>query len=237
MRQWRYRFFVLAAFFLLGGCSALRPTTLYKLDSGDPGIPRHNSMAVLLGPVTVADYLQRDSALVQRHVDGSLSMARDAEWAGDLLGDIDQLLLRQLAWRLDTQRLVLEPAAQGFKPDVTVEVSISRLDSGPEQPAVLEAQWRLLDRQGRLSESRLVRLQEPHRGTTADQVRAQSAVLQRLAEELAVAIRPLAQHAAPETPRKPAPSAPPKVATPTPQPQVPIIPMATPTRDVEVYRF
>ncbi|TBW13064.1 membrane integrity-associated transporter subunit PqiC [Azotobacter chroococcum subsp. isscasi] len=239
MRFPRFRLLVLlAALSLLGACSFRPTTTLYRLDGGDPAIPERNGMAVLLGPVTLADYLRQDTLLVQRHEDGSLSTARNARWAGDLKADIDQLLLRQLAWRLDSHRLVPEPGAPGFKPDVQVQLNITRLDSGPKQPAVLEAQWRLLDRQGRLRESRLIRLEEPHQNSSADQVRAQSLVLQRLAEQLAAAIRPLAKQQAsapaPE-PRKTARAVAPKVEK--KPPQVPDIPIVSPTRDVEVFRF
>lgn len=238
MRFPRFRLLVLLAVLsLLGACSLRPTTTLYRLDSGDPETPERNGLAVLLGPVILADYLQKDAVLVQRHEDGRLSTARDARWAGDLKADIDQLLLRQLAWRLDSHRLVPEPGAPGFKPDVQVQLNITRLDSGPKQPAVLEAQWRLLDRRGRLNESRLIRLEEPHQGSSADQVRAQSVVLQRLAENLAAAILPLAkqQQAPVAEPRKTARAAVPKVEE--KPPQTPDIPVARPTRDVEVFRF
>lgn len=86
-------------------------------------------MAVVLGPVSVADYLQRETFL-QRQPDGSLTSATDGRWAGSLSSDIDQLLVRQLAWRLDSQRVVLAPATAGFNPDVQVLLSITRLDSG-----------------------------------------------------------------------------------------------------------
>ncbi|MFP3589396.1 PqiC family protein, partial [Paraburkholderia sp. SIMBA_055] len=87
-------------------------------------------------PVSVADYLQRETFL-QRQADGSLSAATDGRWAGSLSSDIDQLLVRQLAWRLDSQRVVLAPATAGFSPDVQVLLSITRLDSGRNQPAIL----------------------------------------------------------------------------------------------------
>ncbi|MFT8157982.1 ABC-type transport auxiliary lipoprotein family protein, partial [Salmonella enterica] len=88
------------------------------------------------------------------------------------------------------QSLVLGPADEGFAPEVQIELSITRLDSGPAYPAVLEAQWRLRDKAGKHLGSRLVRLQEEHLGTTADQVRAQSALLQRLSEMVAGAVEP-----------------------------------------------
>ncbi len=99
-------------------------------------------------------------------------------------------MLRQLAAQLNSQDLSLPPVQQGFSPELKVELSVTRLDSGPEQPAVLEARWRLFDKDGRQQASRLVRLQEAHDGTTADQVRAQSELLQRLSQDLASAMQP-----------------------------------------------
>ena len=176
----------------LTGCAALQPTPMYRLDNGTSGVPAQtDGAAVLLGPVVLADYLRRD-ALLQRLPDGSLAAdGQRARWAGSLQDDIDQLLLRQLAWRLKTQSLEMSPGSKGFAPDVRVEVDITRLDSGPEHPAVLEAQWRLLDKKGKRHTSRLVRLQEAHLGSTADQIRAQSELLQRMSKLMAEAIEPM----------------------------------------------
>ncbi|MGQ7959665.1 PqiC family protein [Pseudomonas sp. SP16.1] len=222
----------------LSGCSLLqqKPVPLYQLDSGSAVTPaKDNGMAVLIGPVSIADYLRQEH-LLQRQADGSLVAARDARWASGLANDIDQQLLRQLAWRLESQRLALAPAEPGFSADAQVMLTITRLDSGPSVPAVLEAQWRLLDRRGQLRDSRLVRLEEIHGGTMAEQVKAQSALLQRLVAELAVAIEPLAaiEEPTPEPQRKKPP-----VAKAKPQePAGPKIPVAEPiTIDTEVFRF
>jgi len=81
----------------LAGCSVHQPTSLYQLDSGDPGQPKHTGgVAVLLGPVAIADYLQRET-LLQRQPDGSLKASTDGRWAGSLSSDVHQLLLRELA--------------------------------------------------------------------------------------------------------------------------------------------
>ncbi len=215
------------------GCVAQPPVTLYQLDSGNPKMPVANKgVAVLLGPVSIADYLQQQT-LLQRQPDGSLTPATQARWAGTLGADIDQVLLRQLASRLDTQRLVMAPGAAGFVPDVQVQLTISRMDSGPQQPAVLDAQWRLLDRRGQLRDSRLIHIEEPHQGGSADQIRAQSVILQRLAEQLAVAIKPLAEQPIAEESRKPA-----AAPTPAKTPEPPQIPKAAPVRQqTEVFRF
>lgn len=224
---------LLAGVLGLAGCSVHQPASLYQLDSGSPGQPTQSAgMAVLLGPVTLADYLQRET-LLQRQPDGSLSAATDGRWAGSLSADIDQLLVRQLAWRLDSQRVVLSPATAGFSPDVQVLLSITRLDSGKSQSAILDAQWRLIDRRGQVRDSRMIHLEQPHEGSSADQVKAQGQLLQQLSEQLAVALKPLANQLPVVEARKPEPK-------PAPKPEVdkPRIPMASPIRtDMEVFRF
>ncbi|MDQ3200623.1 MAG: ABC-type transport auxiliary lipoprotein family protein [Pseudomonadota bacterium] len=226
---------MLAGVLGLAGCSVHQPVSLYQLDSGSPTPPAQSKgMAVLLGPVTVADYLQRET-LLQRQADGSLQAATDGRWAGSLSADIDQLLLRQVAGHLDSQRVVLSPATAGFTPDVQVLLSITRLDSGESQPAILDAQWRLIDRRGKVRDNRIVHLQEEHAGGTAAQVQAQGLLLQRLAEQLSVALKPLANQPPIAETRKPAakPAAP--AAEKDKQPK---IPMASPIRtDMEVFRF
>jgi len=218
----------------LTGCIGLQPAPMYRLDSGTTEVPeRTDGAAVLLAPVTLADYLQRD-ALLQRLADGSLAVdGQRAHWAGSLKADVEQVLLRQLAWRLDTQSLVLGPADEGFTPEVQIELSITRLDSGPEFPAVLEAQWRLRDKAGKHLGSRLVRLQEGHQGSATDQVRAQSVLLQRLSEMVADAVEPtlVAKTAPKVAPAKPQVSK--SAEAPAPR-----IPAAEPIRtDMEVFRF
>jgi hypothetical protein len=100
-----------------------------------------------------------------------------------------------------------------------------------QQPAVLEAQWRLLDAAGVQRSSRVVRLQAEHGGPVTEQVRAQSQLLRQLAGELASAIKamPVAE-AAPA--RKPAASAPAK--RPQSKPPTPLI---EPAKQMEVFRF
>ena len=117
-----------------------------------------------------------------------------------------------------------------------VLLTITRLDSGAKQPAILDAQWRLIDRRGQVRDNRIIHLQEQHAGSTAAQVQAQGVLLQRLAEQLSVALKPLAnQPPIAEAPRK----APAKAAAPAVEREKqPKIPMAAPIRtDMEVFRF
>lgn len=144
--------------------------------------------------------------------------------------------MRQVAGHLDSQRVVLAPATGGFTPDVQVLLTITRLDSGAKQPAILDAQWRLIDRRGKVRDNRIVHLQELHAGSTASQVKAQGILLQRLAEQLSVALKPLAnQPPVADVPRKTAQKPAARADEAEKQPK---IPMASPIRtDMEVFRF
>lgn len=170
---------------LAAGCATHQPVEFYQLQ-GSPhgGAIAHTGEAVLLGPVRLADYLRREQ-LVQRQTDDSLSLDSRARWAGSLEDEAGQLLLRELATRLDSSHVALYPDRVGLRPQRQLVLSISRLDSGPEQPAVLEAQWRVLDAKGSVCNSRVERWQEDHQGSAASQVQAQSLLLQKLARELA----------------------------------------------------
>jgi hypothetical protein len=115
---------------------------------------------------------------------------------------------------------------------VQVLLTITRLDSGQKQPAILDAQWRLIDRRGQVRDNRIVHLQEEHAGTTASQVQAQgvAAASGRAVVGGAQAIgQPAADcRSAAQTGAKPARQA----------GKQPKIPMASPIRtDMEVFRF
>ena len=83
----------LASLLGLAGCTVNRPTQLYQLDAGATSVPsRDKGVAVLLGPIQLADYLHRE-VMVQRQADGILSLASDARWAGSLETNVSQQLL------------------------------------------------------------------------------------------------------------------------------------------------
>ncbi len=218
------------------GCSIAPPATFYQLQqSTTETASRDNNITVLLGPLRVADYLQRENVL-QREADGSLSLSQQARWAGSLQDDIGQLLLRQVSAQLGSSRIALYPDRVGIDAQAQVVLSISRLDSGVQQPAVLEAQWRLLDAKGSLRNSRVLRFEEAHNGEVADQVRAQSQLLGQLSKQLVAAL----QDAFPEQTVSPARK--PTAAVSTKKPATEKvesinIPVVEPVREQEVYRF
>lgn len=224
-----YRYIALLLVLALPACSVQAPTPLYQLDAGTVTAPSARSgLVLLLQPLTLAQYLQRD-LLLQRQADGSL-LETQARWAGSLQEDVEQLLQRQLAARLQTPNVLSAPNTLGLAVDMQLQVSISRLDSGPQQPAVLHAQWRLLDKDGQLREQRLLQLEQAHGVTVLSQVQAQSLLLQQFAEQLAQAVSQL-QAAVVSAPVN-------RPLTPARKPALPAPkPAAVPSGAAEVYRF
>lgn len=218
------------------GCSIAPPATFYQLQqSTTEAASRDNNITVLLGPLRVADYLQRENVL-QREADGSLSLSQQARWAGSLQDDIGQLLLRQVSAQLGSSRIALYPDRVGIEAQAQVVLSISRLDSGVQQPAVLEAQWRLLDAKGSLRNSRVLRFEEAHNGEVADQVRAQSQLLGQLSKQLVAALQDAFPEQTVSPARKPTAAVSTK-KTATEKVESINIPVVEPVREQEVYRF
>lgn len=218
------------------GCSFAPPAQFYQLQQPQAQQASiNNNATVLLGPLKIADYLQRES-LLQREADGSLRVSRQARWAGSLQDDIGQFVLRQISTQLGSSRIALYPDRVGIEEQAQLVLSISRLDSGVEQPAVLEGQWRLLDGKGTLRDSRVVSLTEQHNGELNDQVRAQSELLNQLSSQLVQALQkhlpaPTAQQVSEKSSaannKKPAQE----------QLERLKIPEVKPARELEVYRF
>ena len=111
-------------------------------------------------------------------------------------------------------------------------LSISRLDSGVDEPAVLEAQWRLLDANGEVRNSRVVTLQAEHSGELTSQVQAQSELLVLLSDQLVAAVKQL--HSSQQMPAKAAPAR--ESPARDNAKQAGGMPLAEP-QELEVYRF
>ncbi len=219
------------------GCSVAPHTNFYQLQQPATAmVDDKNTATVLLGPLTVADYLQREN-IVQREADGSLSLSQEARWAGSLTDDMGQLLLRQISKKLGSSRISLYPDRIGMVAQAQIVLSISRLDSGANQPAVLEAQWRLLDEKGRVHNSRVIRLEAEHNGEMGDQVRAQSELLVQLSEQLVQRIKQVIPTAVTQArvPQVRADSAGESSLKSTPKPLK--TPLLESVREQEVYRF
>lgn len=244
---------MLACLLVLSGCSQVQGlwspdyyqlSGFLKTSSQPASTTGKPDLRLVVGPISLADYLRQD-ALIQRQSDGTLKVDSRARWSAGLDQEVSQVLMSQLSGKL--QRASLSPYR--YRPanaDLQLVLSISRLDSGPVQPAVLQANWQLLDNHGKQKAADWVQLQVRHNGQLSDQVRAQSQLLAQLADNLGGVVQRV-QHQL-LTARQPAVKAasksPPKVpASPAPgepdhQPeQAPVMPVLPQPGPGEVLRF
>lgn len=222
-----FKLLALACVVGLGGCSNLpAPASVYQLSSAGFTAPNAQALTpvVAFSKLEIAPYLA-STTLVQRLDDTTISLETPARWAVNLETAISQWLVRQLASTLKTQSVFAEPPEHTAL-DARIALQISRLDSGPAHAGVLDASWQVFNPNGTVAASRVLRLIEDHDGSLADQVRAQSVLLERLSAALGESVVQALRK--PVVEKKPEPAA---------QPSAPIRPRAKPARSVEVFRF
>jgi len=87
------RFLLLSALALLAGCGATS-RSFYVLTADGPA-PAGGGTGIGVGPVVLAEYLDRPNLVVARSAN-QLAVAEDHRWAGDLSSSIARVTLRKL---------------------------------------------------------------------------------------------------------------------------------------------
>lgn len=101
-----------------------------------------------VGPVSVADYLDR-SHIVVRESDNQLELADFDRWAGNPAKEIQRVTIANLATLLGNERVVGYPWKSGISPDMAVEIAIERFEYGADGKAWLVASWQVYADGGR----------------------------------------------------------------------------------------
>jgi len=186
----RIVFLLLLPVLLLGCTTVSPPARFYMLSPlAQPQAMRVPEMLVGVGPVKLADYLDRNQ-LVSRTSEVDLKLDEFNRWAGGLDRNITQVVAENLSRLMTIDGVLAYPWSSAIELDYQIMLDISRFDAGPGDEVILAVQWQLFDQRRR----RLVEVQRGHfqvevRG--ADQqavVRAQSEALVQLSEALAQAI-------------------------------------------------
>ena len=144
-----------AASLAVAGCvGSSRPSrfyTLAPLDVRDGSVPAAADAMLSVGPVEVADYLDRRQ-IVTRAGANELRIAEFDRWGGSLEREIARALVATLADRLASRNILvvpsgsvaLAPALSGYR----AAVSVSRFDGTLGQSVVLQGRWELLSDRG-----------------------------------------------------------------------------------------
>ncbi|MFC7477719.1 membrane integrity-associated transporter subunit PqiC [Dankookia sp. GCM10030260] len=132
---------------LLAGCRSPDPRLYSLVVPPGPALPG-GPKVVALRDVSLAGYLDR-LQIVRSSEDFRLTVS-DSEWWGEPLGGmLTRVLAVALAQRLPRSSVVGADTAISVSPDVTVEISIQRLDSDGEGAVALVAQIAIGQRAGR----------------------------------------------------------------------------------------
>jgi uncharacterized lipoprotein YmbA len=182
------RFFILLAALLITGCA---PTDkgFYVLSANGPA-PSGGGAGIGVGPVTLAEYIDRPNLVVQQGPN-QFAVSEDHRWAGDLAASIARVTAANLGRQMKTGNVRTYPWQRDDEINYQVTLDIRQLHSEADGYAVIEAGWRaysLPDR--RLKVSRTFVDREPLAADGyAEMVAAQSRLLSRLAESIAAGLR------------------------------------------------
>jgi uncharacterized lipoprotein YmbA len=182
------RLFLLLASLLLAGCS--QPAkNFYVLTASGP-MPSGGGMGIGVGPVTIAEYLDRPNLVIQQ-APNELAVSEVNRWAGDLTTSITRVTAVNLGRQLGSGNVRTYPWQRDDELRYQVTLDIRQLHSDADGYAVIEAGWRaysLPDR--RLKATRTFTDREPlAKDGYNSSVAAQSKLLERLAENIAAGLR------------------------------------------------
>ncbi len=174
--------------FLLTGCGVTPSTHHYVLDAGDPVTPtRRHALSAGVGPVQIADYLDRPQITLKQ--DNTLQLSEFQRWGEPLTAGITRVLMEQLAGQLDSNNLVQFPWRADQIPDLRVKLMVLELNR-VQQQAMLKASWSIsATNNGRKLQEGVEILRTPvSNDSYPELVGAYSQLLEQLAGRIADAI-------------------------------------------------
>ncbi len=177
---------LLAAALLLGSCGT--PKSYYFLTPAGPA-PTRAGTAIGIGPVMVADYLDRPN-LVYQQGSNRLALADSHRWAGDLEDNIASVLATNIGRRENTGDVRVYPWSHDGDLRYQVTVDVRQFHGTANGDAFIDAAWRvysLPDRRQVVSRSWAAT--EPLAADGYDELAASlSRLLDRLAAEIAATL-------------------------------------------------
>jgi uncharacterized lipoprotein YmbA len=170
------------------GCST-SPSRFYTLDSTatPSGVPA-TRIAVLVGPVTVPDTVDRPEFVVQV-ASNRVEIEEFNRWAAPLNDSIARAVAGDLSAQLGTPDVAVAPMAN-FTPAYRVTIDVQRFDSVQGQSVLVEAVWAVHNiARGEKRSGRTV-ARETVQGDSFDALAAaHSQALAKVSADIAAAIR------------------------------------------------
>lgn len=174
----------------LGGCSTRSPSAnFYLLENEFSDAAKTGNLRVGLGPVSVADYLQKPQIAIRTN-SSQIIFSEFDRWASDLRGLIISSLQHDLATELNTSNVFEYPWRKSDQVEFLIQLDIKRLDASfDDSSAFLEAKVTL----GRPHGPSIVRSFALREALDGHQYTAAVAAERRLIQQLAKKITELIQ--------------------------------------------
>lgn len=176
----------------LAGCAgAPAPKEqFFTLASARPEAPpaASQSPSVFVGPVSVPEAVDR-TQLVLRTGPNQVDVADDLRWAEPLRNAIPRFLAEALSRDLGSSRVLASRMAAGSPVDFRVAIEVQRFDSSLEDGATIDALWTLSTPSGPSRSGRSIVHEPAASHDAAGVVAAHARALERIAHEIAEAIR------------------------------------------------
>ena len=171
------------------GCSGTPPTRFYTLTPAEAAAPAPASgrkLAIGLEPVVLPGYLNRPQ-IVSRATPTQIDLGEFDYWAEPLDGMVTQVLAESIFRLAPAKTIVTLPQQRETRLDRVIDVVVRRFDCDAGAMAVLEADWRIFDRNDRQIAGNRFQAQSPVSGSDdyPAMVRGMSHSLGLLAEAIA----------------------------------------------------
>lgn len=132
----------------LAGCFGTSPKSrFYTLTPAETRVAseaKGHDTAVAIGPVTIPDYLNRKQ-IVTRSGRNEIIVAEFDRWGGSLDGEITNVLVANVASRINSMGIAVFPWRDAHPANVRKEyripVRVARFDGTPGEKVVLNATW------------------------------------------------------------------------------------------------
>ncbi len=185
-------------FITLAGCTGKsQPSRFYTLTSmseGQKGQAGTDEVAVGIGPVKVADYLNQ-TRIITRTGDNNIDQAEFDQWTGSFKDNLINVLAENIGYLLRSDRISIHPWRSFMPIDYQVTLDIVRCDGELGKEVVLIARWNILrgEKQELIAMKRSDIRVEFTGGSYEALVAAQSRALGTLGSEIVQAIQTAGQ--------------------------------------------
>ena len=175
----------------------------FTLASPNPGVAPASSTSpgIFVGPISVPAAVDR-TQMVLSTGPNEVDVSDDFRWAEPVRDGIARVVAETLARELGTSRVLSSRMAAGNPVDYRVAIEVQRFDSSLAQGATLDALWTVSTTRGGPSRSGRTAIHEPLSAQgPAGVAAAHGRALQRMAGDIAGAIRALQSQRAAAAPR------------------------------------